>query len=182
MKLKWLYRRLDQIVIPIWFYREIRLNDIGDDVQQLQALLNQKYRTKLIEDGIYGVITMRLIERIQLNGGLRVTGTCDRRTLNIIENEPDGESPRHGIKKKHQNKQLLQLLILAMPLLIMVVFLCKPDLINLIFRKNGLGIIFFVSCMFWALLIIDKITGVEVSSQVLTEFIRYLRDFLQLHN
>lgn len=64
----------------------------------------------------------------------------------------------------------------------MAVFLWKPDLISLIFRKNGLGIIFFVSCVFWALLIIDKIFGLEVSSQVLTELIRYLRDFLQLHN
>lgn len=182
MKLRWLYRGFDQILIPIWFNREIRLNDIGDDVQKLQALLNQKYRTKLIEDGIYGMITMELIQRIQYNEGLPVTGICDLRTLSIIKNEPDGEFPRHSIKKKYQNKQLLQFLVLAIPLSVMAIFLWKPDLINFIFRKNEIGIIFFVSCTFWALLIIDKITGVEVSSQVLTELIRYLRDFLQLHN
>ncbi len=169
------------------FDREIRPNHTGDDVQQLQVLLNLNFGTLLIEDGIYGRKTIEIVKQIQTKRNLPVTGICDRQTLRVIENEKNCDEDWNENLDNHRTfntrqRKSLQFLILAMPLLIMLFFLWKPDLINLIFRKNGLGIIFFVSCMFWALLIIDKITGVEVSSQVLTELIRYLRDFLQLNN
>ena len=172
--------------MPRWFGRKIRLNDTGGDVKKLQALINQKYGTELIEDGIYGRITIEVTKQIQTNSNLPVTGICDRQTLRVIENERNYDEDwndyhNHGVSN-NRKRQLFQFLILAMPLSIMAVLLWNPELISLIFRRNGLGIFFFVSCVFWILLITDKVFGLGVSSQVLTELIRYLKDFLQLHN
>jgi hypothetical protein len=164
-----------------WFEREICPNCTGRDVQRLQALLNLKYELTLAEDGIYGRKTIDVIEQIQMNSNLPVTGICDRRTLYIIENEPDGEPPRHGIKKIYQNKQLLQFLVLAIPLLVMAIALWKPELIGFIFHQDRLKILFFVSCVVWFLLVVDKILGLEIS-QILIELTKFLRDFLQIHN
>ena len=170
---RWHYHR--------WFEREICPNDTGDDVQKLQALLNLKYELTLIEDGIYGRKTIDVIEQIQKNSNLPVTGICDRPTLNVIESEPDGDNRRQGTKKKYSNKKLLQFFVLAIPVSIMAIFLWKPELMAFIFHQDRLKILFFVSCLVWVLLIVDKIFGLEIS-QILTELTKYLRDFLQIHN
>lgn len=164
-----------------WFEREICPNCTGKDVQKLQALLNLKYELTLAEDGIYGRKTIDVIEQIQKNSNLPVTGICDRPTLNVIESEPDGDNRRHGIKKTYPNKKILQFFVLAIPLLIMAIALWKPELIAFIFHQDRLRILFFVSCVVWFLLVVDKILGLEVS-QILTELTKYLRDFLQIHN
>ncbi|WP_158500426.1 peptidoglycan-binding protein [Xenococcus sp. PCC 7305] len=163
--------------------RELCLNDIGQDVRQLQTLINQKYGLTLIEDGIYGKKTLEVIEQIQTNSNLSVTGICDRHTLKVIEQEKDwdyrGQMRKH--KNKYLNKNLLRFVILIMPLLIMAIFLLRPDLIAFIFHKDRLKIFFFVSCVAWISLIVNHVFGLEVN-QLLTELLRYFRDFIKLYN
>ncbi|MEM9271863.1 MAG: peptidoglycan-binding domain-containing protein [Cyanobacteria bacterium P01_F01_bin.143] len=163
--------------------RELCLNDVGQDVRQLQAQLNQKYGLTLIEDGIYGKKTLEVIKHIQNNSNLSVTGICDRHTLQVIEQEKDWDyrGQRRKQKNKYLNKKLLRFLILAMPLLIMAIFLLNPNLIALIFHKDRVRIFFFISCIAWISLIVNHIFGLEVN-QLLTELLRYFRDFIQLYN
>jgi peptidoglycan hydrolase-like protein with peptidoglycan-binding domain len=61
----------------------LKIGDRGDEVTQLQALLNRDYPaySKLTEDGIFGPRTEAVIREFQRRAGLRVTGIAGPETL-----------------------------------------------------------------------------------------------------
>ena len=61
----------------------MRIGDRGDQVRQLQALLNRDYPaySKLEEDGIFGPQTEAVIREFQRRAGLPINGIADYETL-----------------------------------------------------------------------------------------------------
>lgn len=61
----------------------LKTGDRGDQVKQLQALLNRDYPaySKLDEDGIFGPNTEAVIREFQRRAGLPVNGIADSETL-----------------------------------------------------------------------------------------------------
>jgi peptidoglycan hydrolase-like protein with peptidoglycan-binding domain len=61
----------------------MKIGDRGDQVRQLQALLNRDYPaySKLEEDGDFGPKTEAVIREFQRRAGLPVTGVADSQTL-----------------------------------------------------------------------------------------------------
>jgi peptidoglycan hydrolase-like protein with peptidoglycan-binding domain len=80
----------------------LRTGDRGDQVRQLQALLNRDYPaySKLDEDGIFGPKTEAVIREFQRRAGLPVNGIAGRETMakldELTTQQGDGDQNNCG--------------------------------------------------------------------------------------
>lgn len=66
------------------FTRNLKRDTRGDDVVQLQKLLNNKNNYKLKEDGIFGPCTEAAVVHIQWENNLRIDGIVGPKTISVL--------------------------------------------------------------------------------------------------
>lgn len=66
------------------FTRNLKRDTRGEDVVQLQRLLNSKNNYKLKEDGIFGPCTEAAIVHIQWENNLRIDGIVGPKTISVL--------------------------------------------------------------------------------------------------
>ncbi len=71
----------------------IRLGDVGQPVEDLQAKLKRAGETTLVVDGQYGVHTKAAVERVQRQRGLAVDGVAGPKTLAVLDTLRDAPEP-----------------------------------------------------------------------------------------
>lgn len=74
------------------FARELQLGDVGDDVQTLQAALNNSENANLNADGVFGQLTEAALQQYQTSHGLPATGVCDFNLWNNVLNLSHAQS------------------------------------------------------------------------------------------
>ena len=81
----------------------LRRGSRGDDVEELQALLNAKYGANLEIDGIYGAKTEQAVKAFQAAHGLTADGVCGPKTrkalgLEYVDNSnPHADDPNNTL-------------------------------------------------------------------------------------